>query len=545
MKRKEYSILDFKTSAVWSYTRVSSKEQFISNGSIGSQVKRIKSFANENQLIISKEFDAEYESSKRINTQKTLNELIDAIKNTTATKRPKMILIWSPSRFGRAGSEHIELFVSLRRKYNVLLYSVSTGHNTFTERNENEFSLQLLHAQKENFSRQDVIIPGMKDAIEKGTFLGRAPRGYDHFGPRVKDPTKVQAHQKIKLNTDGLLLKKAFKLKLYNNYSDKEILDWLLLEGLKVPKQSLNAMWKMVFYTGYFTNSLVPGVEIKGHWEPIISRKEFKLLQSRLSNSNQIGIPKINGKTSTPLVPKFLICAECDNTMTSYLNKAKRIYYYKCGKCNKTANANTRPKSINDGLNQQFRKSVDSLQFSKSFHKLFSKQLEKIIDTEMSATSEKKRILKTEVNDLQQTYDDMEYRFAIGKISQEIFDKHAPKLKTQIDEKSKQLLNLPSKKSNHQKFLKKFLKIAENPGKFYESLNYNDKRVFQNIVFPKGFMFSLKSKECRTSKMNMIFDLTNSFKDAYNVEIKKTQIQKVLESRLVAGIGLEPMTFGL
>ena len=31
----------------------------------------------------------------------------------------------------------------------------------------------------------------------------------------------------------------------------------------------------------------------------------------------------------------------------------------------------------------------------------------------------------------------------------------------------------------------------------------------------------------------MIFDLTNSFKDAYNVEIKKTQIQKVLESRLV------------
>ena len=43
----------------------------------------------------------------------------------------------------------------------------------------------------------------------------------------------------------------------------------------------------------------------------------------------------------------------------------------------------------------------------------------------------------------------------------------------------------------------------------------------------------------------MIFDLTNSFKDAYNVEIKKTQIQKVLESRLVAGVGLEPTTFGL
>ena len=78
-----------------------------------------------------------------------------------------------------------------------------------TKENENEFSLQLLHAQKENFSRQDVIIPGMKDAIEKGIFLGRAPRGYDHFGPRVKDPTKVQAHQEIKLNTDGAFIKKS------------------------------------------------------------------------------------------------------------------------------------------------------------------------------------------------------------------------------------------------------------------------------------------------------------------------------------------------
>jgi len=112
----------------------------------------------------------------------------------------------------------------------------------------------------------------------------------------------------------------------------------------------------------------------------------------------------------------------------------------------------------------------------------------------MSGSSEKKRILKSEVNDLQQSYDDMEYRFAIGKISQKIFDKHGPKLKTQIDEKSKQLLYLPSKKSNHQKLLKRFLKIAKNPDEFIESLNYNDKRVFQNILFPKGFMFSLKTK---------------------------------------------------
>ncbi|SFZ95022.1 hypothetical protein SAMN05428642_10639 [Flaviramulus basaltis] len=177
---------------------------------------------------------------------------------------------------------------------------------------------------------------------------------------------------------------------------------------------------------------------------------------------------------------------------------------------------------------------------------MFSKQLEKIIDAEMPGLSEKKRILKSKIENLQKDYDTMENRFALGKISEGIFEKHGSNLKTQIDEKTKKLLNLPSKKSNHQKLLKKSLKITENPSEFYESLNYNDKRVFQNIVFPEGFKFSLKNKECRTNKVNIIFDLTNSLKANYSKKKKKkTQIQNVLESRLVERTGLVPMTFGL
>ena len=262
----------------------------------------------------------------------------------------------------------------------MFLYSVSTGHNTFTERSENEFSTQLLYAQKENFNRQDVIIPGMINVIEKGKFLGKAPRGYDHYGPRVKDPTKVQAKQEIKLNDDGLLIKEAFQLKLYRNYTDSEILDYLKSEGLYIPKQSLNAMWSNPFYAGFFTNSLVPNKEIKGHWTPIITRKEFDLLQQNIKGaSGQIGIPKINGRVETPLIPKFLVCDDCNTNMTSYKNKRKQILYYKCSSCNRTVNANTRKKSFTAGMHQQFAMTLETLKLSKSFQKLFSKQLEKII----------------------------------------------------------------------------------------------------------------------------------------------------------------------
>ena len=172
MKKKNLTLSDFNNAIVWSYTRVSTKDQFVNNGSIETQVNRIKSFAKENNLIITKEFDAEYESSKRINTQSTLRELMDSLKKTQAAKRPKMILIWSPSRFGRAGAEHIQLFVNLRKEFNVYLYSVSTDNHTFNERAENEFSTQLLYAQKENFSRQDTVIPGLINALENGKIFG-------------------------------------------------------------------------------------------------------------------------------------------------------------------------------------------------------------------------------------------------------------------------------------------------------------------------------------------------------------------------------------
>jgi len=118
-------------------------------------------------------------------------------------------------------------------------------------------------------------------------------------------------------------------------------------------------------------------------------------------------------------------------------------------------------------------------------------------------------------------------------------------LESQIEAKTKNLLNLPSKKSNHQKLLKKFFKIAENHSEFYKSLNYNDKRVIQNIMFLEGFKFSLKNKECRTIKVNMILYLTNSFKDDYIIKKEKIQTQNVLKSPLVVRTGLEPVTFGL
>ena len=545
MKKKNLILSDFNNAIVWSYTRVSTKDQFVNNGSIETQVNKIKSFAKENNLIITEEFDAEYESSKRINTQSTLRELMDRIKKTPASKRPKMILIWSPSRFGRAGAEHIQLFVSLRKDYNVYLYSVSTNNHTFNERAENEFSTQLLYAQKENFSRQDTIIPGLINALENGKVFGRTPRGYDHFGPRVSDPNKVQAFQEIKINQEGKFLKEAFKKKIYEGYPDSEIIKWLDSKGVKVSKQRISEIWRNQFYTGRISNTLLEGKVIKGNWEPLITLRDFNQLQRLLTMSKQLGVAKLSGKEATPLAPKFLLCADCDNTMTSYLNKSKQIYYYKCNCCNKTLNAETSNRSFNKGVHEQFYGVLNQFAFSKELHDLFSVQLKKIMEDDMANLSERKRLLSRDINDLKEAYDKMEFRYAMNEISKDIFDRQGKKLKEEIDQKVKDLEFMPSKKSNLEKGMKYFLKIAENPSKFYTSLDYNKKRRFQSLLFPTGLLYSIKNRNYRTSKTSKLFELTNRFSNTYNGKKEKNHPQNEDGSCLVAGTGLEPVTFGL
>ena len=545
MKKKNLTLNDFKNAVVWSYTRVSTKDQFVNNGSIETQVNKIKAFAKENQLIITQEFDAEYESSKRINTQSTLKELMDKIKRTLVTKRPKMILIWSPSRFGRAGAEHIQLFVRLRKEFDVYLYSVSTDNHTFNERAENEFSTQLLYAQKENFSRQDTIIPGLINALENGKVFGKTPKGYDHFGPRVTDPTKVQAFQEIKINSDGQFLKEAFKMKIYKSSTDSEIIKWLDSKGVKIRKQRISEIWRNQFYTGRIVNSLLEGKIIKGSWEPLITFKEYIQLQRILEGSKQFGVVKIAGKEETPLAPKFLMCYDCHDTMTSYLNKAKNIYYYKCNSCHKTVNASSSKKSLRAGIHEQFGEVLEEFNFSGQLKDLFSAQLKKIIDDEMSNLSEKKRIASTELNELKTSYDKMEYRYAINEISKDIFERQSQKINDAIIQKTKELDYLPTKISNHEKAINYFLKIAQSPSKFYDSLDYSKKRKFQYLVFPEGFHYSIINRKYRTSKTNALFGLTKCLSVFYDVEKQKTHPQKWDGFSLVAGTGLEPVTFGL
>ena len=80
---------------------------------------------------------------------------------------------------------------------------------------------------------------------------------------------------------------------------------------------------------------------------------------------------------------------------------------------------------------------------------------------------------------------------------------------------------LPTKKSNQEKAIKYFIRIAVNPSVFYEKLEYNQKRVFQKLLFPEGLQYSLKNKEYLTSKTGLLFELTNFFQELILIKQKR------------------------
>ena len=160
---------------VWSYTRVSSKEQFEQNSSVERQKEANRKYAQDGGLRIVEEFGGTYESAKSDFTRKEFTRLIEKVKRSR--RKPYAVLVYKMSRFSRSGGGAIGLVSYLVDELKVHLIEVSTGLNTTTERGKAAIWESLFHAFRENLERKEIIIPNMKAFVQAGNRFARAPLG--------------------------------------------------------------------------------------------------------------------------------------------------------------------------------------------------------------------------------------------------------------------------------------------------------------------------------------------------------------------------------
>lgn len=527
--------------AVWSYTRVSSKEQFEKNSSVERQKEANRDYASNAGLTIIEEFGGTYESAKSDFTRKEFSRLIDKVKRSR--KRPYAILVYKMSRFSRSGGNAIGLVSHLVDELKVHLIEVSTGLTTTTDRGKSAVWESLFHAFRENMERKEIIIPNMKAFLKTGKRFSRAPIGYDHYGPKVRNGKFLSPKQTIVINETGKLLKEAWQWKVSGHYSDAQILLKLANRGAIIQPQKISVIWRNPFYCGILTNKLLDE-PVKGNWPSIVSVEDFIKVQQLLEN-NHSSYQHKKEVDERPLT-RLLRCDKCNGYMVGYKNNQKNLHYYRCLNClGVSLNAKTTPKQRRKSAEQLFKELLEKYQIPHNISPLIELQLTELFNHFNADNTSCENDLQKQLTILQNQLKQVKIRFGLDQIDKEIYEMAVEHLDKQMREINKELNSGNQTISNLEKLISESLKKLGNISKIWGSSDLEDKRILHKTLFPDGIFYNVQSHEYLTRKVNSFVELVSSI-SASCKENKKRNSQNIIENSCpVRESRLELPTFGL
>lgn len=308
------------------YARKSSESEDRQIQSIDDQLNRLKIFAQQQNLKITK-IITESKSAKKPNNRPLFADMLKRI----AAGEANGILCWQINRLSRNPKDsgdiqwmlqqgQIQSIQTMDKEYlpgdNALLFSVETGV-------ANQFILDL----SKNVKR------GMQRRIEAGWKGGLAPAGYIN---------ELYNHTIIKDEARFSLIRKAWDLMLTGNYTVPIVLEKLNNEwgfitlkrknlgGVPLAMSALYKIFTNIFYTGMFLHK---GQLFQGKHTPMITFDEFDRVQSLLGKKG-----KPRPKTHHFAFTGMIRCGECDCLHTAETKKkiikstgkTKEYTYYHC-----------------------------------------------------------------------------------------------------------------------------------------------------------------------------------------------------------------------
>lgn len=522
------------------YTRVSTKEQ-ADNYSLKNQEEAAEAFAKKNGYVITNRFGGTYESASGDFTRKEFTRLIHEVKK--ARKKPHAILIFIMSRFSRTGGSGIALAVEMVEMLGVHLIEVSTGDDTTTERGKLAIYNKLLKAREETLNKLEVSVPGMKKFLESGNWLGNVPRGYDQYGPRVKDITRIRRNQEIRLNEEGKLLQKAWEWKLQGE-KDTVIMKNLESLGMKITKQQISKMWRNPFYCGICAHNMLSGRIVSGKWEKMVSEKDFLTIQEILKGNPQ-GYTHEKDNKDRPL-NGHIKCSICGSKMVGYEVKAKGLHYYKCLKCNGVSiNANSTQKSRAAGAHEMYAELLESYSLKGLALEPFVEQLSRTFELLNETSDNNKQDYQKKLDECNANIKKLNKRWALGEIDKDTYEEVKTDLVQQREFLNTQINENCLGTSNLKNYIEESLHVVQNIGKYWHTGNTQIKKKIQELVFPEGVSLDVKNRVYLTEKVNSLFALVKELKRDTEGGKKQNPENFSGLSSLVAGMRVELMTYGL
>ncbi len=509
------------------YTRVSSSDQE-DNTSLASQKKHCDLYAQRRNLNVVGYFGGTYESAKT-DDRKEFNQLLKFVKRS---KNINYIIVYSYERFSRSGINGASIAEELLKKYGVITLAITQELDPTTPSGSFQQKIFFLFGQMDNELRRDKTVTGMKELLLKGYWVWAVPRGYE-------DLNKGKAtERKLVVNEEGKLLKKAFEWKAYSQLPNVEIVRRLKKMGINLSEKRLNDLFSNPFYCGLITSKMIPDQVIEGNHEAMISKELFLKVHNIRQEKRIHGFVHNKDNDNLPL-KIFTKCEKCGKGMTGYLVKKKNLYYYKCRtkgcKVNRSAKA----------MHQLFNKALASFKIEKEEMEIIKVQLEEQMGVFFKSKTENEKVLKVNLNALKKKLENIEERFVIGEIDRSLYDKYSSKYKNEYFEIEQEVEKTSGYSSNLKKVINFVAKTSTNVLPLWESSTLENKKIFQQMLFPDGIFYNHELDQVRTTRVNSFFSLIPEMTGGIGNKKSGNSIKFDKISALVSPEGFEPSTASL
>ena len=353
-----------KTAAA--YIRVSTDEQ--TEYSPGSQLRAIRKYAQEHELMLPEEFVFTDEglSGRNVRKRPSFGKMIAAAKQ----KPPpfQVILLWKFSRFARNRQDSIIYKSMLRKQCGIDVISVSeqlSGDNTSI------LIEALIEAMDEYYSLNlaEEVRRGMNEKFSRGEAVSQPPFGYrTKNGVFVPDKDNACAVQMIfgdylagmsirriaeKLNCMGIRTAKG-------NRFESRAVEYILTNPTYTGKlrRSRNGRDSSDrFYRLEGNIMLADGQHI-----PIISQEEFEAVRTRLAAEKMLYPPYSRRSPADFMLRGLVRCSCCGASLTmTSSHRSLQCHRYAKGSCRVSHSITV--KKLNEAVTGKIRSDLGKMQF--------------------------------------------------------------------------------------------------------------------------------------------------------------------------------------
>lgn len=489
---------------VW--TRVSTSKQETNGGSLDYQKKICERYAKEHRLNIVGYYGGTHESAKEMG--KLCRDMIKVVKKDISISK---IICSQFDRLSRNRGEAIVLMDKLRTM-GVTIIEATTGTETSDATTALLACFKFSTATLDNEIREDKFYAGRKHCYESGAYIGVLPRGYVREGKSLNSVCK--------LNDEGRLIAKAFRWKL-DGFSNTEILEMLSRLGLTIDKKSLNHYFNNPFYAGKIQSKMLDEGMVDGHIEQAVSYQDWLKIQEIMSN--QTGWYKHKKKNEVFPLKNFVRCADCGTRLTAYTVKAKHRDYYKCNKVGCRTNMSA------DIMHEEFYHVLKELDLPIEFYEQYENLIMQLLHKDGDERQERLSLLKKHRTEKQNELEQCKTRFAIGKISEELYESVSSKLEAEVAQIDAELEKCKENLSNLEKDVRDILVSCSKLSDLWKEADLETKQRIQKLLFPEDIFWDKENRHYRTENRNPIYDVFDEISVSYGHK-KETDSEEPVSS---------------